>query len=102
MYKIISSGNFSTNSIIFIVCNNYTEYYYTEYYYKYKLAKCIYIYICIYWVVEAGDETNSWDNSKFDKFDKLGNLKQPNEQLFVGVDVEVHDDAARDAKPCCL
>ena len=93
----------SSISIIFIVCNNYTEYYYTEYYYKYKLAKCIYIYICIYWVVEAGDETNSWDNSKFDK---LGNLKQLNEQLFVDVDVvvdvEVHDDAARDAKPCCL
>jgi hypothetical protein len=35
-------------------------------------------------------------------------LKQPNEQLFVevdvdvGVDVEVHDDAAIDAKLCCL
>ena len=80
------------------MCNNYTEYYY-----KYKLAKCIYICICIYWVVEAGDEIDAWDNSKFDK---LGNLKQPNEQLFIDVDVvvdvEVHDDSAKDAKPCCL
>ena len=66
----------------------------------------MYLYLYLYyWVVEAGDETDTWDNSKFDK---LGNLKQPNEQLFVDVDVdvavelEVHDDSAKDAKPCCL
>ena len=115
MCKIISSGNFSTNSIIFIVCNNCNcncNYNY-NYKYKYKLAKCIYIYIyiciciyiyiciciciCTYWDVETGDETNTWDNSKFDK---LGNLKQLNEQLFI--EVEVHDDASKDAKSCCL